>query len=98
MKQYELTIHPNADLVCAGKIIEACCAVEGLRVSLRSSLKRFPGSKHWHFKLGDNPGTLEITLWQRRLWCSVRKGRTGPWIDRVQRKVCRSVEAQLTAR
>ena len=98
MKQYELSISPNADLGHAAKIIEACCTAEGLRVSLKSSLKKFPGSKHWHFKLCDNPGTLEITLWQRRILCSVRKGRTAPWIERVLPKVCQSVEARLATR
>ena len=96
MTQHELTISPDADLGSADKIIEACCAAEGLQVSLRTSLKKFPDSKHWHFKLGDNPGTLEITSWQHRIWCSGRKGRCAPWVERVLPKVCQSVEARLT--
>ena len=98
MTQHELTISPHADFGSADKIIETCCAAEGLRVSLRTSLKKFPGCKHWHFKLGDNPGTLEVTLWQRRIWCSMREGRTAPWVERVLPKVCHSVEARLTTR
>ena len=98
MTKRELTIFPHADLGHADKIIEGCCAAEGLRVSLKNSLAQFPGSKHWHFKLGDNPGTLEITLWQRRIWCSVRAGRNAPWVKRLLSKVCQSVEARLTTR
>jgi hypothetical protein len=95
MTKHELTISREADLGSANKIIEACCTAEGLRVSLKTSLKKFPGSKHWHFKLDDSPGTLEITLWQHRIWCSVRAGRTAPWVKRVLPKVCQSVEARF---
>ena len=98
MNEYVLTISPNANWDRADGIIEACCAAEGLRVSLRTSLKKFPGSRHWHFKFGDNRGTLEITLWQRRIWCSVRAGRTAPWIELVQPKICQCIQARLATR
>ncbi|GDX40946.1 hypothetical protein LBMAG21_12380 [Armatimonadota bacterium] len=61
--------------------VEAWADALGLTCTLKSSLQRFPGSLHWHFKQGKLKGTLEMTLSasQRRLWCSIQSGRIGNW-------------------
>jgi hypothetical protein len=61
----------------------------GLTVTLRGSLKKFPGCIHWHARNGRESGTLEITLWpqQRRAWFTIQDGRRAPWIDDEMRRI-----------
>jgi len=63
--------------------IEAAFAAAGLRVTLRGTLRSYPGSIHWHLKRGRDAGTLEVTFWprQRRLWLTIHEGRGAPWMD-----------------
>ena len=65
--------------------VEAALHRRGLRLTMKGTLKTCPGSTHWHYKLGREPGTLELTLWpaKQRLWISVQAGRTAPWIEEV---------------
>src|SRR5580658_204430 len=69
----------------------------GLTVTLRGSLKSFPGSTHWHMKLGRQPGTLEVTWWprHRRLWIKIQSGRTAPCINEITPKLTRELQARL---
>ena len=71
----------------------------GLIVTMRGSLKSFPGSTHWHLKRGRGRGTLELTWWpvRRRLWIKVQAGRTAPWIDEVSPQIKRKIESRLSA-
>ena len=57
----------------------------GLRQVSRGTLKSYAGSTHWHYKRGDEPGTLEITLHpsKQRVWFKVQVGRRAPWIDEL---------------
>ena len=57
-----------------------------LVVTLRGTLKSYPGSIHWHLKQGKAKGVLEITLWQDRAWLSVQEGRKGDWIEDAIKK------------
>lgn len=65
--------------------IEACCEALYLTQTLRSTLGKFPGCTHWHYKLGrpqgKAKGTLEITLWpkQHRLWLALHENRKTDW-------------------
>jgi hypothetical protein len=79
--------------------VERCCLAAGLRVSLKATLAKYPGCVHWHFKRGDEPGTLEITVWPtgRRAWCSVQSGRRAAWIDRIMPVIIRDIEARTGA-
>lgn len=54
-----------------------------LTITLRGTLRSFPGSTHWHLKRGNERGVLEVTLWPagRRLWITVQSGRTGLWTE-----------------
>ena len=64
-------------------IVEAACAAEGLRLTLKDTLAKYPGCVHWHFQKGTQRGTLEITWWEkrRRLWFKVAAGRRGEWME-----------------
>lgn len=82
LRDIEIPLPADLDCITFERIIEEAVAESGLQVSLRGSLKKFPGCIHWHLKKGRTPGTLEITWWpqQRRAWFTVQSGRTAPWI------------------
>jgi hypothetical protein len=54
-----------------------------LIVTMRETLKKFPGSIHWHIKNGRERGTLEITYWpeEHRAWFTIQDGRKADWIE-----------------
>jgi hypothetical protein len=84
MKEIEIPLPRSADYLLVSKTIEEICISGGLRIVLKASLSKFPGSTHWHIKSGDDKGTLEITLWpaKHRLWFSIQDGRVGAWIEK----------------
>jgi hypothetical protein len=61
--------------------IERLARELGLQVAVKTSLKSYPGSVHWHFKKEGSVGTLEATYWpaERRVWFSVHSNRGGAW-------------------
>jgi hypothetical protein len=65
----------------AARLVESAAEAEGLRVTLRGTLAQHPGSVHWHYKRGREPGTLEMTLLQQEhcIRLAVQAGRVGPW-------------------
>lgn len=74
MLEREINTLSITDWHKAEQVIERICLKEGLWISLKNTLRQYPGSVHWHFKqAGGNAGVLEITLWpdQNRLWLSV---------------------------
>jgi hypothetical protein len=83
MIKVEVDIPPGADFSHIEQVVEACCAAEGLIVSVKRTLVSYPGCVHWHFKRGAQRGTLEMTWWPeaRRVWFSVHDNRTGAWIE-----------------
>ena len=82
MQNLELQLPPGDDDAQIARI-DLAIAKAGLLVTMRGTLKSFPGSIHWHLKQGKEPGTLEITYWpaERRAWLSIQDGRRGTWID-----------------
>ena len=85
------------DWSAAPATIEVTCAELGLVQSLRGSLAKYPGAIHWHYKMPEQAGTLEITMSERRqeIWISVQSGRRAEWIlDKVEQIVA-MVEARL---
>ena len=79
------------------EIIERVCAAESLTITLRSTLAQYPNSLHWHLKLGNERGILEVTWWaqQNKLWFKVAAGRTGSWIDATAARLKQEIEAAL---
>jgi hypothetical protein len=75
-------------------VIEEVCRESGLILKLKSSLAKYPGSVHWHFKKGTERGTLEITFWkkEKRAWFSVQSKRTGSWIPKTIRTLRKKIE------
>ena len=79
----EVVVAPEADLSDAEGAIERCVAEAGLRVTMKGTVAAHKGSVHWHLKLREERGTLEVTLWpaRKRVWLSVHANRGGGWVD-----------------
>lgn len=82
MTEIEIPLPANVSKGNVIRVVEAACAATGLRVTLKDSLRRYPGSIHWHYKRGQEAGTLEITFWPNasRLWCKIAANRASEWI------------------
>lgn len=82
MVNYEVNVPSGTDMKEVEQLIEACCEEEGLHITLKSTLSKYPGCIHYHYKKGTERGTLEITIWpkEHRIWFSVQAGRTADWI------------------
>jgi len=61
--------------------VESVAADLGLKTAIRISLKKYPGSIHWHFSSPGQRGTLECTWWPdgNRLWLAIHANRKGDW-------------------
>ena len=77
------------------ELIDDAIARHGLITTMKGTLKSYPGSTHWHCKLGREKGTLEITLWpaKQRAWFKIQAGRRAPWIDEIVPKIKQTLEA-----
>src|SRR5215471_1010089 len=97
MFEVEVKIPFGADILNAEQVIEACCAAEGLSVSVKRTLVSYPGYVHWHFKRAAQRGTLEVTWWPqaRRAWISVHANRTGEWIEEAVARLKEAMEGTL---
>lgn len=75
--------------------LESAFLASGLTVTLRTTLKQLPGSRHWHVKRGRAPGTLEVTLLpsQRRAWFGIHSNRRGEWIAAAMSDLKQALEA-----
>lgn len=83
MIEVEIHIPEHIERMAIPTLVEQACLNEHLTLTLRTTLRAFPGCTHWHFKQEKERGTLEITWWERkdRLWFKVAAGRTGAWIE-----------------
>lgn len=74
MREIEFAVSRNCDFDSAEGIIERIWSKEGLRLTMKGTLSRHPGSVHWHYKEGDHKGTLELTrdVSERRIWAKVQ--------------------------
>jgi len=84
-REVELPVEGDLDWVEGA--VERTCRSLGLQLKARKSLRRYPGSTHWHFKKEEERGTLEVTFLEkeRRLWLSVHSNRTGTWTTAAMR-------------
>jgi|SRR5215207_5388237 len=82
MIEVELPVHPSVRSEHIIEVVENVCISHDLICARKGTLASYPGSIHWHFKMGTQKGTLEITWWEakNRLWLKVAKGRMGNWM------------------
>ena len=99
MQNIAIELPRGAILSEVEKTIEATLAAIGLQVSLRGTLKKFPGCTHWHARNPGRSGTLELTLWpqQHRAWISIQSGRTSEWITAKLPEVQQALDRHLAA-
>ena len=97
MIEVELQIPANASSEHVVRVVEQLCSSNGLTCAQKGTLAGYPGCIHWHFKLGKQKGTLEITWWEtkNRLWFKVAKGRTGDWMTESIAALKRKIEDSL---
>lgn len=72
----------------------------GLTVTLRASLRKFPGCIHWHLKRGREAGTLEVTFWpkEHRAWFTIQGARKAAWIEVELPLLDNAIQRQLGSR
>lgn len=77
--------------------IDHCLAHFDLKVTIRDTLRSYPGCTHWHAKFGRERGILEVTCWPvgRRIWLAVHENRRAPWIDNVLAPLAASLRQAL---
>jgi hypothetical protein len=80
------------------RAIDRAIDVAGLTITLRGSLKAYPGCVHWHLKTGRESGTLEITFWPReqRAWFSIQNGRKARWIGEKMNALGMRIDDELS--
>ena len=83
MLEVEVRLASRVNPASVSRTVERLCRREGLTLTAKTTLAKYPGSVHWHFKMGKKPGTLEVTWWrpEGRLWFKVAGNRTGAWIE-----------------
>jgi hypothetical protein len=75
--------------------MEDIFAAEDLRITLKSTLIKYPGCVHWHLKRGKETGTLEATLWQGKCWFSMSMGRMALWLEPCAERMKQVLEADF---
>lgn|ERR1017187_5509185 len=99
MQNIEIELPRGAKLTKVKKTIDATLAAVGLQVSLRGTLKKFPGCMHWHARKAGQSGTLELTLWpqQHRVWMTIQSGRAAEWITEKLPEIQDALQQGLAA-
>lgn len=104
MTDLEITFPMARDADAVVAAVEHVATHEGLHVTMKDTLKKYPECVHWHFKSGKEPGILEVTWWPSgagerpaRLWLSVHKNRMADWIEAFLPRMKVLLEAQLSA-
>jgi hypothetical protein len=94
MTEIELSMRGLDDTEAAIARVEATVVALGLLVTMKGTLKAYPGCTHWHCKLGREPGTLEITLWPKagRVWLTIHPGRRAAWMNGLVPTLRRALE------
>ncbi len=79
-------------------LVEGCCRELGLIPAMKSSLAKYPGSIHWHFRKPRAVGTLEMTLWpaKARLWITIQDGRRTPWTEETVPELMQRLQAAFS--
>ena len=102
MTEFEINLPDKLDARLVPAVVEEVCASLDLKRKMKSTLKKFPGCVHWHFKKSDEKGVLEVTWWPldhdaqgSRLWLSVHGDRTADWMLQIMPQIKSMIEATL---
>jgi hypothetical protein len=100
LRTVEIRLPAYVDCGDVERAIDQALVDVGLHITLRGTLKKFPGCVHWHAKRGRERGTLEITLWppMGRAWFTIQSGRTADWIDEKLQSLGATIQQRLLNR
>jgi len=104
MQDFEIDLPSSVDPDAVMRAVENVCAKEALDATLKTTLKKYPGCVHWHFKRHNERGVLEVTWWAReevakpsRLWLSIHGNRQADWILELMPRLGKLIEAEISA-
>lgn len=99
MREIDIALRNDATQQEIVSAIDVACREAGLTQVSKGSLGKYPGCVHWHYKLAEQPGTLEITYWPRakRAWFALRANRYAPWMDTLVPQLKLDIERWLIA-
>lgn len=104
MKEIEIDFPVTLDADAVVAAVEHVGTSEALVVTMKSTLKKFPGCTHWHFKTHKERGVLEVTWWPgrkgtkpSRLWLSAHNNRKADWMIDLIPRLKAEIEALLSA-
>lgn len=99
MREIDIALRKGASDREIISAIDVACREAGLTQVSKGSLGKFPGCVHWHYKLAEQPGTLEITYWPKtqRAWFALRANRHAPWMDSIVPQLKLDIERWLVA-
>ena len=97
MTEIEVSVPGDVDLQTVDRVVVESAKALGLECRQDGELKRYPGSRHWHFASSGKKGTLEVTLWEKkhRLWLSTHDNRNAEWISEAIVELKSLIEARL---
>jgi len=102
MIELEIEVSTFLDDSTVAAAIQDACKEEALALQMQTSLKKFPGCTHWHFKHSTERGILEITWWPgqnekraARLWLSVHGNRRAAWADKMMPQLKVALDTRL---
>ena len=98
MDDFEISLPLGTDDKGLERLSDETLEQSGLNVTLRDTLKQYPGCVHWHLKQGRQSGTLELTLWpqEHRVWFSVHRNRSAPWVEAVRERLYSVLQSRLS--
>jgi hypothetical protein len=97
MVETEIPVSPAVNDRVIERFIDESVAEGGWQISLRGTLKKYPGCVHWHLKRPSATGTLEVTWWpqQHRAWFTIQSGRAAPWIQDDMNRLSERLQSRL---
>ncbi|MET1413754.1 hypothetical protein ABVF61_15900 [Roseibium sp. HPY-6] len=99
MIEHTIDIPQNLDDRTVTAAVQRICAREDLTLGMKTSLKKYPGCTHWHFKRHAEKGILEVTWWPgtgekrpSQLWLSCHGNRGAAWITELMPRLTMLIE------
>lgn len=103
MAEIEIDLPGPLDANAVVAAVERAGTNEALHVTLKTTLKKYSGCTHWHFKKNEERGVLEVTWWpdsegykSSRLWLSAHNNRQADWMSELIPRLKREIEDQLS--
>lgn len=103
MVEYEIALSKRRGDSTVAAVVHNVCRGEGLELQMKTSLKKYPGSTHWHFKRPTVPGIVEVTWWPGeaehrvpRLWLSIHGNRKADWMSELMPRMKALIEKRLS--